>query len=259
MMTVASAYDNTAPSFDRHRQLPQAAVSDIRMAVLAAAGSPRARVLDLGAGTGRIGRTFVAAGDDYVGVDLSLGMLREFARQAGQSNHMPALVCADGQFLPFRDAVFDALLLIQVVGAAKSWRDLVTEARRVLRPSGALIIGHAVFPSDGVDAKMKERLAAILKGLGVDSYHANTRGVVQPWLESEAMTNTRIRAADWISYRTPRMFRERQPTGARFSTLPKLIQNEALRMLEFWAAETFGSLDATFREQHEFELKVFKF
>ena len=43
----------------------------------------RARLLDLGAGTGRIGRPFVAAGDDYVGVDLSLGMLREFARRAG--------------------------------------------------------------------------------------------------------------------------------------------------------------------------------
>src|SRR4051812_23153232 len=32
-----------------------------------AAPSPPPRLLDLGAGTGRIGRSFVAAGDDYVG------------------------------------------------------------------------------------------------------------------------------------------------------------------------------------------------
>lgn len=258
-MARASPYDASAPTFELHRELPPAVAESVRAAVLAGAGSHRPRLLDLGAGTGRIGRAFVAAGDDYVGVDLSLGMLREFARQARQEKNMPALVQADGRWLPFRDAAFDAVLLIQVVGAAPSWRELVNEARRVLGPSGALIIGHAVFPPDGVDAKMKERVAAILEGLGVGSYHIATRGVVQPWLESEAKTSTRIRAADWISCRTPRMFRERQPTGARFSALPKSIQNEALRMLDSWAAETFGSLDATFKERHEFELRVFRF
>jgi ubiquinone/menaquinone biosynthesis C-methylase UbiE len=259
MMGIASAYDGVAPSFDRHRQLPHGVVNAIRSAVLAAAGSPRPRILDLGAGTGRIGRAFVAATDDYVGVDLSCDMLREFARQARHDEPMPALACADGGCLPFRDAAFDAVLLIQVVGAAPSWRELVGEARRVMRPDGALIVGHSVFPAAGVDAKMKRRLAAILDGVRAGSYHIDTRGVVQPWLELQAKTSTRIRAADWISQRTPRMFCERQPTGARFSTLPKSIQNEALHMLESWAAETFGSLDATFKERHEFELKVFKF
>jgi ubiquinone/menaquinone biosynthesis C-methylase UbiE len=221
--------------------------------------SPRPRILDLGAGTGRIGRAFVAAGDDYIGLDLSLGMLRKFASQATEGDRTPALLQADGQCLPFRDATFDAVLLMQVVGTAQNWRQLVTEARRVLQPSGALVIGHAVLPPKGIDEKMKKRLADILKELGVGSYHMNTRGVVQPWLESEAKRYIRIRAASWPSCRTPRAFRERQPTGARFSMLPKSIQDEALGMLESWAADKFGSLDAAFKEQHEFELKVYKF
>src|SRR5258705_13776305 len=79
---VTSPYDAAAPSFDRHRALPDGVPEAIRATTLAAiAASPRPRLLDLGAGTGRIGRSFVAAGDDYVGVDLSVGMLRKFASQ----------------------------------------------------------------------------------------------------------------------------------------------------------------------------------
>src|SRR5688500_8784760 len=74
---LTSGYDAIAPRFDRDRALPDGVAEAIRAAVLAAA-AVRPRVLDLGAGTGRIGRPFVAAGDDYVGVDLSLGTLRAF-------------------------------------------------------------------------------------------------------------------------------------------------------------------------------------
>jgi hypothetical protein len=41
--------------------------------------------------------------------------------------------------------------------------------------------------------------------------------------------------------------------------LPALVKAQALRDLGAWAAETFGSLDAVFYEQHAFELQVFKF
>jgi hypothetical protein len=75
---ATSAYDVAAPSFDAYRSLPSGVAAAVRAAALDAAGSPQPRVLDLGAGTGRIGRAFVAAGDDYVGVDLSSGMLNQF-------------------------------------------------------------------------------------------------------------------------------------------------------------------------------------
>ena len=47
---------------------------------------------------GGIGWPFVAAGDDYVGVDLSLGMLRAFVARCERA---PRLVQADGHRLPF--------------------------------------------------------------------------------------------------------------------------------------------------------------
>jgi ubiquinone/menaquinone biosynthesis C-methylase UbiE len=258
MMTVASAYDNAAPRFDRHRQLPDPVINEIRTTVLAAAGSARPRLLDLGAGTGRIGRTFVAAGDDYVGVDLSLGMLGEFARQFGQEKLMLALVCADGRWLPFRDEVFDAVMLIQVVGAAKSWRELVNEARRVLRPSGALIIGHAVFPP-------RRRGCQNEGALGSDPRRTGS------WSVSHRYTRHRAALAgvggrDECAYLRSRL--DRTPDPAHVSRAPangRPVFNTAdiypARGIAhaIWAAETFGSLDAIFEERHEFELKVFKF
>jgi len=259
-MVPASAYDVSAPSFERHRGLPSGVPEAIRAAVLSAAGTARPRLLDLGAGNGLFGWPFVAADDDYVGVDRSLGMLREFARRvSGGEARALRLAQTDGEQLPFRDATFDAVLLIRVIRGAPGWRRVVLEARRVLRPGGVLVIGHSVRPPDGIDAKMKVRLAAILEELGVGSYHRNTRDGVQPWLESEAKTNSRICAAVWTWQRTPRAFRERRPTGSRFSMLPKSIQDRALDMLDSWAVETFGSLDARFEEQHEFELQVLKF
>src|SRR5215213_6981960 len=101
---LMSAFDVVAPRFDSFRALPAGVAEAIRAAILKLVG-PSPRLLDLGAGSGRIGATFVAAGDDYVGIDLSSGMLREFAaRTAGHGVISPRLVQADGRQLPFRDA-----------------------------------------------------------------------------------------------------------------------------------------------------------
>jgi len=254
-----SHYDTVATSFDQYRALGDGAPIAIRAAVLGGMALSSPRLLDLGAGTGRIGRAFVAGGDDYVGVDLSLGMLREFARRAAENGQPAHLAQGDGERLPFRDATFDIVMLMQVIGAARHWRVLIAEARRVLRPLGVLVVGHAVTPDEGIDARMKQRLASILRGIGVPSYHMDTRGVAQPWLESIAHTSTRITVAEWSAERTPRQFLERQPTGVRFSALPEPVKEQVLRKLAAWASETFGSLDAKFSERHSFELQVFKF
>jgi ubiquinone/menaquinone biosynthesis C-methylase UbiE len=259
---VMSAYDAAAPSFDRHRALPDGVAESIRAAVLAVAGgAPRPRLLDVGAGAGRIGWPFVAAGDDYVGVDLSFGMLRAFLQRAAcgaPQGSALRLVRADGRYLPFADAAFDAVIMIQVFGGMRGWRPLVTEARRVLRPSGALVVGRTLAPEDGVDARMKQRLASILFDIGVDPGN-NVRAEAEEALRSAARSSESVLVTSWRADRTPREFLARHRTGARFSALPDPVKEEALRQLGDWAAETFGSLDSVFFESRAFELSVFKF
>jgi SAM-dependent methyltransferase len=249
MQAVSSAYDAIAPRFERDRALPDGVAEAIRAAVLGAA-APRPRILDLGAGSGRIGRPFVAAGDDYVAVDLSFGMLRAFAARCDGAR----LVQADALRLPFADATFDAVLLVQVFGGMNEREKFAGEVRRVLRPGGVVLIGRTVVPEDGVDARMKAELGVILG----ESARRNSRHNVEQLLGAAAV-RTEQTVASWSAERTPRQFIARHRGGARFAALPDAVKDEAIARLGAWAEQAFGSLDTASTETHSFELQVYKF
>ena len=254
-----SAYDAAAPSFDRHRALPDGVAEAIRASVMAAAGGvPRPCLLDIGAGAGRIGWPLVAAGDDYIGVDLSLGMLREFTGRAEWNGAPARLVQADGERLPLADASFDAVLLMQVLSAARDWRKLVAEAGRVLRPAGCLIVGRTIAPDNGIDARMRQHLAESLDAAGVHPYRRKSSDSALSWLAANAHDSRTVTAAAWTAKRTPCAFLERHATGARFSVLPPPVQNMAMLRLREWAVATFGSLDSVSVEPFRFELMIYR-
>ena len=250
-----SAFDAGARSFDRHRAVKPDIAAAIHDTVLAAAPIPRPRLLDLGAGTGRIGWPFVAARDDYTGVDLSLGMLRAFVARDDLGPGAPRLVQADGEQLPFAGATFDIVMLIQVFGGLRGWRRVLADAQRVLRRPGAIVLGRTIMPDGGVDAQMKQRLRAIFTEIGIE----NARTDAEILLASAASNVSFEIAAQWQASRNAREFIQRHKTGARFSAFPERVKDEALRKLATWAAQKFGSLDADTPEQHQFELRMFKF
>jgi ubiquinone/menaquinone biosynthesis C-methylase UbiE len=258
LFMLKPVFDEAAPTFDRYRALPEGAAEAIRGAVLAAVDAPHPRLLDLGAGTGRIGWPFAAARDDYVGVDLSFAMLRAFQERVGWHEAAPCLVQSDGQLLPFRNAAFDAVLMVQIFGGLRGWRRLLAEARRVLRPDGALFLGRSMAPDDGVDARMKAQLALLLEAMAA-APGTSAREDAHRWLDSTACNTSRVIAAAWEAAPSPRAFLDRHRTGARFSALPEPVKAEALGRLAAWAEAAFGSLDAEARERYAFELRIFHF
>ncbi|MBI1201651.1 MAG: methyltransferase domain-containing protein [Rhodopseudomonas sp.] len=249
-----SNFDAAAAAFDRHRALPEDAARAVRTAVLHAL-PPRPRLLDLGAGSGRIGWPFITAGDDYIGLDLSRGMLQAFRARSTTAR----LVQADGCALPFANETFDGVLLVQIFGGLSQWQALLGEALRVLRPGGALIIGRTRTPDDGVDASMKRQLSVILGEHGEPAESRNSREPTQRQLRDLAATDVEIEAAHWQADRSPRGFIDRHASGARFATLPPTRRCDALRQLSVWATGRFGSLDAHVTEIHRFTLRIFKF
>lgn len=255
---MISPFDAAAPTFERYRALPRGVPEAIRSAILQATRKQApARVLDLGAGTGRIGKAFVAAKDFYVGVDASSGMLQEFLLA---THTPPCLAQADGLRLPFRHGAFDIVMLMQVLSGAGNWRGLLSEARRVLRPGGAVVVGLTVAPVAGVDAQLKKRLAAILETMGVEQHQGKQfRDQALAWLGSSAALRLHLRVATWERNPTPREFLVRHKVGARFAALPDVVRDKALQKLSAWADKTFGSLDAASREEHAYELDVFQF
>jgi SAM-dependent methyltransferase len=247
-----SVYDTMASDFDRRRALPDGVPEAIRDTILRQGLPARPRILDLGAGAGRLGRCFVQADDDYIGADLSFGMLRAFADSIAGSR----LVQADGARLPFAGATFDAVLLVQVLSGAHGWRNLLTDTMRVLRPGGALIAGRVVAPENGIDARMKACLATILDGMNIHPYRDKPRDSALSWLAQAMPDRTILIPAKWIAERTPAAFLQRHSGGARFSVLDVTVQQDALHMLADWATGQFGSVKAVFSENYEFELII---
>ena len=250
-----NVYDRLAPGFDRQRPLPDGVADSIRVAVLAAL-PPKPSIVDIGCGAGRIGWTFVAAADNYTAVDFSLGMLKSFASRplAGA----PRLAQADAAQLPFPDAVFDGVLLVQVLSGTSHWRNLLNEVKRVLRPDGALFVGQSIAPDNGIDARMKQRLAEILDEMNEHPYQRKSKQHAFDWLDRQATVTTK-QVARWQMSRTPRQFVERHGSGARFSALDPALQTMAMDRVKQWALDSFGSLDAASPEEQCFELRIYRF
>ncbi len=100
------------------------------------------RVLELGAGTGRLFEHYGPAART-VGIDVDLEGLHRARRR---SREMP-LVCADAQALPFRDGAFDAVVESLVLCSVPDVRQTLLEARRVLRDGGELRLLDHVRPT----------------------------------------------------------------------------------------------------------------
>ena len=254
-------YDATTARFETYGALPPGVAALIRDELWLALGAPpQARVLEVGARAGRIGGAFVAAGDAYVGVDVSETMLRRFAAHVAASGVVPRLVQANGADLPFPAQTFHAVLLVQVLIAVRNWRQVLAEARRVLRPWGGLALGQTLPPAGGIDMQMRARLDLILNGMGLEARPPGARyDEARAYLAVAAGQHIHLIAATWERSRTPREYLTRQATGTRFATLPLTVQEDALARLAAWATDTFGSLDASFAERWAFELDVFVF
>ncbi|MFD6973106.1 class I SAM-dependent methyltransferase [Streptomyces sp. NPDC059949] len=134
MTTRARSFDSAAALYAAARPGYPPALFD---AVEELAGRPLAgaRVADVGAGTGIATTLLHGRGADVVAVEPGDGMAAEFRR----ANPGIPVVRGDGDRLPLASGAFDLLTYAQ----AWHWTDparSVPEARRVLRPGGALAI-----------------------------------------------------------------------------------------------------------------------
>ena len=183
-------------------------------------------------------------------------MLREFSPNSANCT----LTQADGSHLPFPDGSFDIVLLMQVLSSASDWKGIVSEARRVVRSGGSVVVGHTVNPESGIDAQLKRRLKGILEDLKVDSFRPEqSRRRAMDWLDAAAAHHVHLEAASWNAAATPEAFLQRHRTGAKFAALPADVQQRALDKLRRWAKVAFGSLDTEVEETRSFEINIYTF
>jgi malonyl-CoA O-methyltransferase len=135
---VGAAFSRGAAAYDGCSAV-QALVRD-RVTALAARAAPGARdLLDVGAGTGRLVAGLLAdrPGARAAAVDLSPGMCAA-ARIAAPD---AALAVADAEALPFAAGRFDLILSSSTFQWLPRLEPALSEAARVLRPGGRLVLG----------------------------------------------------------------------------------------------------------------------
>lgn len=93
------------------------------------------RVLDVGGGTGRLAQHLRDRAGQVVVSDLAWGMLRQARRKPGLT-----LVHAAAERLPFPDAAFERVFIVDAFHHLHDHAAAARELRRVLAPGGRLVI-----------------------------------------------------------------------------------------------------------------------
>lgn len=167
---TAQGFDRAARDYDRGRPgYPAAAIELLcdRLPV-----RPDRRLLDVGAGTGKLTRELAARGAEVVAVEPTAGMRREL-RTA-----LPGVEVLEGtaEALPLPDASVDAVTAAQ----AFHWFDVdraLPELHRVLRPAGVLGV---VFNRRDLTTPVQAALDAML---------AEDRGDTPSWATHDWTTS----------------------------------------------------------------------
>ncbi len=155
-------------------QAPHPFISRARL-LAALALKPGERVLEVGPGTGYYTFDMAAAlpaGQVDV-FDIQPEMLDHVMREAarrGVTNVTPTL--GDAQQLPFADDIFDAAVLVTVLGEIPDQEQALREIARVLRPGGRLVVGELFGdPHMVTSGKLRDRADAA--GLGFEQRLGN--------------------------------------------------------------------------------------
>ena len=150
----------------------------IHDAVVEALGRPRrARILDLGCGTGQLPARLADELPDarIAGCDFSAGMLRRAAARCPGAQ----FVQGDAGQLPFADGVFDAIVSTEAFHWFPDPARALAECLRILRPGGHLLL--AVTQTPAVPVSELIHLGSRLLG---EPFYWPSRRQAREWIET---------------------------------------------------------------------------
>lgn len=233
---AADIYDQTRPLFDIVAQKGIQAILDI-------IGSP-ARILEVGAGTGRISIPLLDRGANMVGCDLSAKML------ARQLYKFPAarLAQADAAYLPFPTDQFDALLTVHVMHLVGPWREALHEFKRVLK-TGGVYLNVRTYETVGtsIRANVRAYWHNWLEAHEVDSRHPGIQSNedVPGKLQSMGARLEQVEAIRYPLTYTLRAELDRFQNRVYSDTwsIPDKLYQASLEELQSWITHEYGDLE----------------
>ncbi|MGC8875440.1 MAG: class I SAM-dependent methyltransferase, partial [Chloroflexia bacterium] len=261
--TGSVAFDRAAAFYDRTRGFPPGVDREVARGICRLAGlRPGERLLELGIGTGRLALPLQEVGLSVWGIDLSRPMLEVLCSKPGGRGI--ALVEGHIRALPFLAAQFDAALAVHVLHLVAPWRDALREAARVLKPSGAFLLGwggHADPETPLGKVRERWRAAVVARGGSVDRPgEHDPRRVIAALERLGFLVECEADIARWTTSTSVaevlRTIEERVFSDAW--SVPEEIHRAALDEVRGWVLESGFDLGRPLEQTHTLHLAVLR-
>jgi hypothetical protein len=252
---VQEFFDHQAATFEKRAGLPADCCRDIARAVMYIGETRKDDLLlELGPGTGQIGRWFEER-VRYVGLDLSEGMLREFrAHLYKQGMKRRALVRADGQSTwPVADGCARVIFSSRAAHLLEQEHVAQEFFRVASNERATLIIGRVRREPQSTRARMAREMNERLRGHGLEGRggEVQSRKLFEACRHRGAEILEPSTVARWTVSASPQQsldsWRSLRSLGGINVSAP--AREEILKELESWARTEFGSLE----REHESE------
>jgi SAM-dependent methyltransferase len=203
---------------------------------------PEARVLDVGAGTGRVAIAFAGMGYQVTALDPASRMLNELRVKARECSVQ--LVTGEGARLPFARSSFDAVILARILYLMPDWKTVLREAYEVLKPGGCVFHEWGNGQANEAWVQVREMLRALFQNAGVEApFHPGARFEAE--VEAVLIGLGFVRSKKLPIGPGPNMtlhdFLGRVAAG-EFSyiwNIPTHVQESCIALLNKWCQETF--------------------
>lgn len=245
-----SLFDGQARAYERRAALPPGVGAEIARAVTEVTALGRDDLLvEIGAGTGLVGRFFATGGPRYLGLDLSLDMLALFRAKRGAAGH--PLAQADGnRTWPVAGGVAAAIFSSRALHLL-STPHVATQARRIARAGGAaLVTGRLRYERGGIRERIAVRMRSLLREEGYRPRGGERmqRRLVAVLGREDREPIPRRRVACWSATATPRqaISEWRRKPGLGGLDPDAGAKRRVLDRLEEWARAETGDLDRVF-------------
>jgi SAM-dependent methyltransferase len=218
-----------------------------------------ARVLDIGAGTGRAAIAFHSLDYRTVALDPALAMLDELRRKGSGSI---AAVAAEGARLPFPASAFDAVILARILYLLPDWEIVLRQVSRVLRPGGSLLHEWGNGQPGEPWVRIREKARALFEEAGViRPFHpgARSEGEADVFLTELGFTRSAELELGPGPQLTLRAFLDRIVSGevSYIWSVPEAVRSSCLPVLREWCEDTFD-LEQSFPAPAELRWAVYR-
>jgi ubiquinone/menaquinone biosynthesis C-methylase UbiE len=240
-----ASFDDQASAYEERAGLPEAVCREVVALMLDGAPAP-AVVVDVGAGTGTLGRHLIAAGVRYVGLDVSRAMLAEFERSLPEGVSAELTLMDANRPWPIPDRSSDVILFSRSAHLLDGART-VEEVRRVARAGCRVFVGRVRRPRDSPGEQLKRTMQHMLRDQGVAGRNGerSKRDFLDALERSGARRLPEQKSASWTERRAPidslTAWKSKAGLGGR--ALDDALKQQILDELEDWARDRFGDRD----------------